>query len=230
MTKQGNGFVLRADVDEVQAAKHGCDDKGRSSRIWIAATPVGEDNVPQNHRIVPKRTFRYRSAILVDNSGSIAGKAHGRQRCHFDLVRCPNSADAEFVVNFSGPRSWIRPSPSDMNLWRRALSISLPKAAPRCTTPSLRRQMRWPRHASTPQKQVRSSHGCRRQCIEADAANRPSAVGRPSMAGGIRDWSPYEDSAGRGRASEKKIWRTLSIETGVRPLIPRLSDPWTISR
>jgi Ca-activated chloride channel homolog len=100
--KEGNGFVLRKDVDEVLLKCTVVDDKGRlvtdldrtKFRIW-------EDNVPQTVSSFQHQDVPVSLGIVIDNSGSMRSKRAAVNDAALHLIRSSNPSDAAFVVNFS---------------------------------------------------------------------------------------------------------------------------------
>lgn len=102
LQKQGDGFTLRRDVDEVLLNCTVVDDKGRlvtdldhtDFRIW-------EDDVPQTIASYQHRDVPVALGILVDNSGSMRDKRGAVNDAALHLVKASNAADSAFIVNFS---------------------------------------------------------------------------------------------------------------------------------
>jgi Ca-activated chloride channel family protein len=102
LRKEGNGFVLRADVDEVLLPCTVVDDKGRLiTDLTRGDFQVWEDNVPQTVASFQHQDVPVSLGILVDNSGSMRDKRAAVNDAALHLVKASNSADTAFVVNFS---------------------------------------------------------------------------------------------------------------------------------
>ena len=100
--KEGNGFVLRADVDEVLLPCTVVDDKGRLiTDLTRGDFQVWEDNVPQTVASFQHQDVPVSLGILVDNSGSMRDKRAAINDAALHMVKASNSADTAFVVNFS---------------------------------------------------------------------------------------------------------------------------------
>jgi Ca-activated chloride channel homolog len=100
--KEGNGFVLRADVDEVLLPCTVVDDKGRLiTDLTRGDFQVWEDNVPQTVASFQHQDVPVSLGILVDNSGSMRDKRAAVNDAALHMVKASNSADTAFVVNFS---------------------------------------------------------------------------------------------------------------------------------
>jgi VWFA-related protein len=102
LKKEGNGFILRADVDEVLLPCTVVDEKGRLvTDLNRGDFQVWEDNVPQTIASFQHQDVPVSLGILVDNSGSMRDKRAAVNDAALHLVKVSNSADAAFVVNFS---------------------------------------------------------------------------------------------------------------------------------
>ncbi len=123
LTKEGNGFVLRADVDEVLLPCTVVDDKGRLvTDLDRGNFQVWEDNVPQTIQSFQHRDVPVSLGILVDNSGSMRDKRAAVNDATLHLVRASNAADAAFVVNFSDHAILDQGFTSDITLLEKGLS------------------------------------------------------------------------------------------------------------
>lgn len=102
LKKEGNGFILRADVDEVLLPCTVVDEKGRLvTDLNRGDFQIWEDNVPQTIASFQHQDVPVSLGILVDNSGSMRDKRAAVNDAALHLVKASNSADAAFVVNFS---------------------------------------------------------------------------------------------------------------------------------
>lgn len=100
--KEGSGFILRKDVDEVLLNCTVVDDKGHLvTNLDRTKFHIWEDNVPQTLTSFQHHDVPVSLGILVDNSGSMRGKRAAVNDAALHLVRSSNPADAAFVVNFS---------------------------------------------------------------------------------------------------------------------------------
>jgi VWFA-related protein len=123
LTKEGNGFVLRADVDEVLLPCTVVDDKGRLvTDLDRGNFQVWEDNVPQTIQSFQHRDVPVSLGILVDNSGSMRDKRAAVNDATLHLVRASNASDAAFVVNFSDRAILDQGFTSDITLLEKGLS------------------------------------------------------------------------------------------------------------
>jgi Ca-activated chloride channel homolog len=123
LTKQGNGFVLRADVDEVLLPATVIDDKGRLvTDLDRGNFQVWEDNVPQKIASFQHQDVPVSLGILVDNSGSMRDKRAAINDAALHLVKISNQADSVFIVNFSDRAILDQGFTSDISLLDKGLS------------------------------------------------------------------------------------------------------------
>jgi len=123
LRKEGNGFILRADVDEVLLPCTVVDDKGRLiTDLTRGDFQVWEDNVPQTVASFQHRDVPVSLGIVVDNSGSMRDKRAAINDAALHLVRASNSADTAFVVNFSDRAFIDQDFTSDVSLLAKGLS------------------------------------------------------------------------------------------------------------
>jgi Ca-activated chloride channel family protein len=226
LTKQGNGFVLRADVDEVQLPSTVVDDKGRLvTDLDRGNFQVWEDNVPQTIASFQHRDVPVSLGILVDNSGSMRDKRAAVNDATLHLVRVSNSADAAFVVNFSDRAILDQGFTSDMNLLEKGLSHINSKGGTALYDAIVASANEMARHA-TQQKQVLliitdGEDNASRLTLQ-QAIRRVQALDGPVVyAIGLL----YEDLSKEEAAAARKDLETLSLETGGVAYFPRsLSD------
>jgi VWFA-related protein len=123
LTKQGNGFVLRADVDEVLLPCTVVDDKGQLvTNLDRGDFQVWEDNVPQKIASFQHQDVPVSLGILVDNSGSMRDKRAAINDAALHLVKVSNPADAAFIVNFSDRAIIDQDFTSNVSLLEKGLS------------------------------------------------------------------------------------------------------------
>jgi Ca-activated chloride channel homolog len=123
LTKQGNGFVLRADVDEVLLPATVVDDKGQLvTNLDRGNFQVWEDNVPQRIASFQHQDVPVSLGILVDNSGSMRDKRAAINDAALHLVKVSNPADAAFIVNFSDRAIIDQDFTSNVSLLEKGLS------------------------------------------------------------------------------------------------------------
>lgn len=123
LTKQGSGFVLRADVDEVQLPCTVVDDRGQLvTNLDQGEFQVWEDNVPQKITSFQHHDVPVSLGILVDNSGSMRDKRAAINDAALHLVKVSNPADAAFIVNFSDRAIIDQDFTSNVSLLEKGLS------------------------------------------------------------------------------------------------------------
>ena len=222
LTKEGNGFVLRADVDEVQLPCTVVDDKGRLvTDLDRGNFQVWEDNVPQTIASFQHRDVPVSLGILVDNSGSMRDKRAAVNDATLHLVRVSNSADAAFVVNFSDRAILDQGFTSDMNLLEKGLSHIDSKGGTALYDAIVASANEMARHA-TQQKQVLliitdGEDNASRLTLQ-QAIRRVQALDGPVVYSiGLL----YEDLSKEEAAAARKDLETLSLETGGVAYFPR---------
>jgi Ca-activated chloride channel family protein len=123
LEKQGNGFVLRADVNEVLLPCTVVDDKGHLiTDLDKADFQVWEDNVSQTVASFQHRDVPVSLGILVDNSGSMRDKRAAVNDAALHLVKISNPADSAFIVNFSDHAFIDQDFTSNISLLEKGLS------------------------------------------------------------------------------------------------------------
>lgn len=123
LKKQGNGFVLEANVNEVLLPCTVVDDKGRLvTDLTKANFQVWEDNVPQTIASFQHQDVPVSLGILIDNSGSMRDKRAAINDATLHLIRASNAADNAFVVNFSDRAIIDQDFTSDVHLIQQGLS------------------------------------------------------------------------------------------------------------
>jgi Ca-activated chloride channel family protein len=222
LTKEGNGFVLRADVDEVQLPCTVVDDKGRLvTDLDRGNFQVWEDNVPQTIASFQHRDVPVSLGILVDNSGSMRDKRAAVNDATLHLVRVSNSADAAFVVNFSDRAILDQGFTSDMNLLEKGLSHIDSKGGTALYDAIVASANEMARHA-TQQKQVLliitdGEDNASRLTLQ-QAIRRVQALDGPVV---YTIGLLYEDLSKEEAAAARKDLETLSLETGGVAYFPR---------
>ena len=222
LTKEGNGFVLRADVDEVQLPCTVVDDKGRLvTDLDRGNFQVWEDNVPQTIASFQHRDVPVSLGILVDNSGSMRDKRAAVNDATLHLVRVSNSADAAFVVNFSDRAILDQGFTSDINLLEKGLSHIDSKGGTALYDAIVASANEMARHA-TQQKQVLliitdGEDNASRLTLQ-QAIRRVQALDGPVVYSiGLL----YEDLSKEEAAAARRDLETLSLETGGVAYFPR---------
>lgn len=102
LKKEGDGFTLRRDVDEVLLNCTVVNEKGQLVRdLDKNDFQVWEDGVPQKVASFQHQDVPVSLGILVDNSGSMRDKRAAIRDAALHLVRESNPDDSAFVVNFA---------------------------------------------------------------------------------------------------------------------------------
>jgi VWFA-related protein len=120
--KQGEGYVLHTDVEEVAL----------NCTVLHANQPVAdlkkedfqvlEDGVKQTLISFLHNDLPVSIALVVDNSGSMATKRPSVNKSALDLIQASNPQDEAFVVNFSDEAFIDQEFTSDVNKLRDGLS------------------------------------------------------------------------------------------------------------
>ena len=121
MRKEGSGFVLHTDVEEVvlnatvlEGNKLVPDLKGDNFQI-------SEDGAKQTVISFQHTDLPVSIALVVDNSGSMARKRPSVNKSAVDLIEASNPQDEAFVVNFSDEAFIDQEFTSDVNKLRDGL-------------------------------------------------------------------------------------------------------------
>jgi len=122
LRKQGEGYVLHTDVEEVvlnatvlEGTKLVPDLKKDSFQIF-------EDGVKQNLISFQHTDLPVSIALVVDNSGSMSKKRPSVNKSALDLIAASNPQDEAFVVNFSDEAFIDQEFTADVNKLREGLS------------------------------------------------------------------------------------------------------------
>jgi len=121
--KEGNQFVLRADVEEVSLNATVLDGSGHLVQdLQKDNFQVYEDGVKQNIISFQHTDLPVSIALVVDNSGSMSKKRPSVNKSAVDLVEASNPHDEAFVVNFSDEAFIDQEFTSDINKLRDGLA------------------------------------------------------------------------------------------------------------
>jgi VWFA-related protein len=122
MRKQGEGYILHTDVEEVAL----------NCTVLHANQPVAdlkkedfqvlEDGVKQTLISFLHNDLPVSIALVVDNSGSMSTKRPSVNKSALDLIQASNPQDEAFVVNFSDEAFIDQEFTSDVNKLRDGLS------------------------------------------------------------------------------------------------------------
>jgi Ca-activated chloride channel homolog len=99
--KQGAGYVLRADVEEVALNCTVLDGNKLVENLKKDNFQVFEDGVKQNIISFQHTDLPVSIALVIDNSGSMYRKRPSVNKSALDLIEASNPQDEAFVVNFS---------------------------------------------------------------------------------------------------------------------------------
>jgi Ca-activated chloride channel family protein len=122
LQKKGEGYVLRADVEEVVLNCTVLDGTKLVQDLKGENFQVSEDGVKQNVISFQHTDLPVSIALVIDNSGSMYKKRPSVNKSALDLVAASNPQDEAFVVNFSDEAFIDQEFTSDMNKLRDGLS------------------------------------------------------------------------------------------------------------
>jgi len=122
LRKEGGGFVLRTDVEEVSLNCSVLDGNRLVSDLKKENFQVFEDGVKQRIISFQHNDLPVSIGLVVDNSGSMSRKRPSVNKSTLDLIQASNSQDEAFVVNFSDSAFIDQDFTSDVNKLREGLS------------------------------------------------------------------------------------------------------------
>jgi Ca-activated chloride channel homolog len=122
LKKEGSGYVLRADVEEVVLNCTVLDGSRIVQDLKKENFKVSEDGVPQAVISFQHTDLPVSIALVIDNSGSMYKKRPSVNKAALDLVQASNPQDEAFVVNFSDEAFIDQEFTSDINQLRDGLS------------------------------------------------------------------------------------------------------------
>jgi VWFA-related protein len=120
--KEGEGYVLHADVEEVDLNCTVLDGNRRVPDLKKENFQVFEDGVKQSIISFQHSDLPVSIALVVDNSGSMSRKRPSVNKSTLDLIQASNPEDEAFVVNFSDEPIIDQDFTSDVNKLREGLS------------------------------------------------------------------------------------------------------------
>jgi len=121
--REGSGFILHADVEEVVLPCSVVDDHGHLVQTLTKDNfQVFEDGVKQNIISFQHSDLPVSIALVVDNSGSMSRKRPAVNKSSLDLIEASNPQDEAFVVNFSDEAFIDQEFTSSVNKLREGLS------------------------------------------------------------------------------------------------------------
>jgi VWFA-related protein len=120
--KEGEGFVLHTDVEEVSLNCSVLDGNRLVPDLKKENFQVFEDGVKQKLISFQHTDLPVSIGLVVDNSGSMGSKRPSVNKSALDLIAASNSQDEAFVVNFSDEAFIDQEFTSDVNKLRQGLS------------------------------------------------------------------------------------------------------------
>ncbi len=122
LRKQGEGYVLQANVEEVVLNCTVLDGTRLVQDLKSENFQVFEDGTRQNIISFQHTDLPVSIALVIDNSGSMYRKRPSVNKSAMDLIQASNPQDEAFVVNFSDEAFIDQDFTSDVNKLRDGLS------------------------------------------------------------------------------------------------------------
>jgi Ca-activated chloride channel homolog len=122
LRKQGEGYLLRTDVEEVVLNATVLDGTQLVQNLTKDDFQVFEDGVKQNIISFQHTDLPVSMGLVIDNSGSMYRKRPSVNKSALDLVLASNPQDEAFVVNFSDEAFIDCELTSNINKLREGLS------------------------------------------------------------------------------------------------------------
>jgi len=122
MRKQGQGYVLHTEVEEVVLNCTVLDGNRLVQDLKRDNFEVDEDGVKQTLLSFQHTDLPVSIAMVVDNSGSMSRKRPSVNKSALDLIEASNPQDEAFVVNFSDEAFIDQDFTSDVNKLRDGLA------------------------------------------------------------------------------------------------------------
>ena len=122
VTKQGKGYVLRTDVEEVVLNVTVLQGTRLVPNLTKDDFTIFEDGVKQNILSFQHTDLPVSIGMVIDNSGSMYRKRPSVNRAALDLVQASNPQDEAFVVNFSDEAFIDQDFTADLNKLRDGLA------------------------------------------------------------------------------------------------------------
>lgn len=119
--KQGEGYVLHTDVEEVVLNASVLDGTKLVQDLKKENFQVFEDGVKQSIISFQHTDLPVSIALVVDNSGSMSRKRPSVNKSALDLIQASNPEDEAFVVNFSDEAFIDQEFTADLNKLRDGL-------------------------------------------------------------------------------------------------------------
>jgi VWFA-related protein len=121
MRKEGSGYVLHTDVEEVVLNATVLEGNRLVPDLKADNFQAFEDGAKQSIISFQHTDLPVSIALVVDNSGSMARKRPSVNKSALDLIQASNPQDEAFVVNFSDEAYIDQEFTSDMNKLRDGL-------------------------------------------------------------------------------------------------------------
>jgi len=123
MRKEGEGYVLHTDVEEVALNCSVLDGNRMVPDLKKENFQIFEDGVKQRIISFQHTDLPVSIALVVDSSGSMGRKRPSVNKSALDLIEASNPQDETFVVNFSDDAIIDQDFTSDVNKLRQGLSF-----------------------------------------------------------------------------------------------------------
>ena len=120
--KQGEGYILHTDVEEVVLNCSVLDGNRLVPDLKRDNFEIFEDGVKQSVISFQHTDLPVSIAVVIDNSGSMSRKRPSVNKSALDLIQASNPGDEAFVVNFSDEAFIDQDFTSDVNKLRDGLS------------------------------------------------------------------------------------------------------------
>jgi VWFA-related protein len=143
LRKEGEGYILRTDVEEVALNCTVLDGTKLVPNLTKEDFSITEDGVRQTIISFQHSDLPVSIALVVDNSGSMSRKRPSVNKSALDLIQASNPEDEAFVVNFSDEAFIDQDFTSDVASCATGWGTLNPGAARRFTMRWWPRQTSW---------------------------------------------------------------------------------------
>lgn len=185
---------------------------------------LDENNVLQTISSFSQKDVPVSMAILVDNSGSMAGKRASVNRAAIDLVRASNPEDEAFIVNFSDEAYLDQDFTSSVGLLEKGLSHIDSAGGTALYDAVIAAADHLSKHAQRPKQVI---------LIITDGEDNSSGATLAQTVRRIQDLNGpivysigllYDEPNGQGGRQARKALQTLSDQTGGIAFFPKSLD------
>jgi len=185
---------------------------------------VYENNVLQKISSLSQQDVPVSMGILVDNSGSMAGKRAAVNRAAIDLVRASNPQDEAFIVNFSDEAYLDQDFTSNVGLLEKGLSHIDSAGGTALYDSVIAAADHLAKHAQHPKQVI---------LIITDGEDNSSGTTLAQTVRRVQDLNGpivysigllYDEPNGQGGRQARKALQTLSDETGGIAFFPKNLD------